>query len=125
MSACLTCGADPCINPSFCAACRDADERKARGERPRHVDASMWNRSPADTRDHDGMSVEQLWDLLNRERPTPQTTIEAIMHCVRELGLAALKQPANLERLKSCDAAAKSEINRRIASLIAAKEIAA
>jgi hypothetical protein len=25
MSACSVCGASPCINPSFCAACRDAD----------------------------------------------------------------------------------------------------
>jgi hypothetical protein len=25
---CPTCGADPCINPSFCRLCRDADRRK-------------------------------------------------------------------------------------------------
>jgi hypothetical protein len=47
------------------------------------------------------------------------------VYCVRERGLAALKEPANLERLTHCDAAAKTEINRRIARLIAAKEIAA
>jgi hypothetical protein len=57
--------------------------------------------------------------------PAPQTTIEAIMHCVRERGLAALKEPDNLERLKGCNAAARMEINRRIGSLIAAREIAA
>src|SRR5262249_54892280 len=35
MTACLTCGADPCANFDFCRACRDADRRKARGEQPR------------------------------------------------------------------------------------------
>jgi hypothetical protein len=33
MTACATCGADPCANPGFCALCRDADARK--GEPPR------------------------------------------------------------------------------------------
>jgi len=26
--ACPTCGASPCVNPSFCAACRKADGRR-------------------------------------------------------------------------------------------------
>jgi hypothetical protein len=47
------------------------------------------------------------------------------MHSVRERGLAALREPVNIERLLRCDAAAKTEINRRIARLVAAKEIAA
>ena len=73
------------------------------------------------------MSLDQLWHELNdqRNRPTPQTVVEAILHCVRERGVAALKEPANIERLLRCDAAAKTEINRRIARLVAAKEIAA
>src|SRR5215831_11888934 len=37
MTACPICGSDPCINPNFCRACRDADRRKARGERPCHA----------------------------------------------------------------------------------------
>jgi hypothetical protein len=49
-----------------------------------------------------------------RARPTPQTTIEALIYCVRERGLAALKEPANLERLSRCDEAALAEIDRRI-----------
>jgi len=44
---------------------------------------------------------------------------------VRERGLAALKEPVNIERLSRCDAAAKTEINRRITRLVAAREIAA
>jgi hypothetical protein len=50
---------------------------------------------------------------LNQYR-TPQVTIEAIMICVRERGLAALQEPANRERLSRCDEAARAEIERRI-----------
>jgi phage/plasmid primase-like uncharacterized protein len=57
----------------------------------------------------------------SRARPTPQTTIEAIMYCVKTQGVGALTEPANTERLLRCDAAAKAEINRRIAKFIAAK----
>lgn len=65
------------------------------------------------------MSLDALWELLNdpRSRPTPQTTIEALMHSVRERGLAALKEPANLERLARCDKAALAQIDARIAKL--------
>jgi hypothetical protein len=40
--------------------------------------------------------------------------IEAIMISVAERGLAALKEPANIERLGRCDQAALAEIDRRI-----------
>jgi len=65
------------------------------------------------------MSIERLWHVLNyeRQRPTPQTTIEAIMYCVRERGLAAMKESANQERLSRCDAAARQQINERIERL--------
>jgi hypothetical protein len=46
---------------------------------------------------------------------TPQSVIEAIMYCVRERGLEALKEPANVERLSRCDKAAMVEIERRCA----------
>jgi hypothetical protein len=55
----------------------------------------------------------------------PNSTIEAIMCTVRARGVSALKEPANIERLSSCGAAARKEINRRIESLIAAREIVA
>ena len=47
-------------------------------------------------------------------RPTPQVTVEAIFHAVRERGLDALKEPTTRERLARCDAAALAEIDRRI-----------
>jgi hypothetical protein len=58
-------------------------------------------------------------------RTTPRTTIEAILWGVRERGVEALREPANIERLLRCDAAAKVEINERIADGIAARDIAA
>jgi hypothetical protein len=73
-----------------------------------------------------GISFEQVWDELTDARscPTPRSTFEAILHCVRERGLAALKEPANLERLARCDAAAKAAIDKRIRKLTQAREIA-
>lgn len=50
-------------------------------------------------------------------RPTPQTTIEAIMYVVRERGLEALLEPDTVERLSRCDTAAREQINSRIATL--------
>jgi hypothetical protein len=49
-------------------------------------------------------------------QPTPQTTIEAILFCVRERGVQALKEAANIERLSCCDEAAKAQLNARIAN---------
>jgi hypothetical protein len=64
-------------------------------------------------------------EAFSRQGGTPQTTIEAIMWTVRSRGVAALNEPANIERLSRCDDAARTEINERIAKLIAQKEIAA
>jgi hypothetical protein len=65
-------------------------------------------------------SVGTLWDELNHPSrfPTPQVTVEAVLCSVRERGVAALKEPANLERLKCCDQAARDQIDRRIKDLI-------
>jgi hypothetical protein len=65
------------------------------------------------------LSLGALWERLNdpRRLTTPEAIIEAIMYTIRARGLAALKEPANRERLKRCDRAAREEINRRIAML--------
>ena len=65
------------------------------------------------------VSLEQAWNEINdrRNRPTPNVVVEAIMLAVRERGLVALKEPATVERLKRCDAAARAEINQRIEKL--------
>jgi hypothetical protein len=71
------------------------------------------------------MFLGALWDYLNRPQRTRQATIEAVIYSVREQGVVALKEPANIERLLSCDDVARAEINNRIARLVAAGEIAA
>lgn len=84
---CGVCGAAPCANPSFCAACRLADQQQPR--------------------------------LAQREvhRPTPPTTVEAILYCVRARGQSALQEAANIERLGRCDAAALAQIDKRMAKI--------
>jgi len=167
MTTCEICGALPCINPSFCKACREADRRKTR---PRYapsrpapppidlpkadLSSKDWTQIAAEAWDSPGwkqaaleyhhargnnalivetppedlarlrrlinsVSLDAAWAELNdaRNRPTPKATIEAVMHAVRERGLAALKEPVTAGRLERCDEAAKAEIERRIASL--------
>ena len=62
------------------------------------------------------VSLDQLWYELNdaRSRPTPQVTIEAILSCVRERGIAALNEPVNIERLSRCHAGALAQIDARL-----------
>jgi hypothetical protein len=123
MSTCRTCGVDPCVNRSFCSASRRADvelaaQRKAGCQRE-SMEVLRARRLLADS-----ISLERAWHELNdhHNHPTPQVTIEALMHCVRQRGLAALKEPANVERLARCDAAAKAQIDGRIKKLIERKE---
>jgi hypothetical protein len=78
-----------CTCESFCEQCRQADARHG-------------HRRTAPAR-----------------RPTPNVTIEAILYCVRDRGAGALREPANIARLRTCDAAAKAQINTRIAMLAA------
>ena len=110
---CPTCGASPCINPSFCALCREAD-RKVRGERSDGEHLNLLRKLM-----HPSVTLGQAYREINdpKNRPTPQVTVEAVILTVRERGLAALKEPANVERLERCDAAAKAEIEQRIAKL--------
>lgn len=125
MTECPTCGGEPCCNSSFCAACRDADRRKARGDFPHYIEPERLSHiEPKRLKQlrrlmSNSVSLDTAWAELNdcRNRPTPKVTIEAVMHSVRERGLAALKEPANVERLSRCDAAAKAEIEQRIAKL--------
>jgi hypothetical protein len=112
--ACAICGASPCLNPSFCRVCRRADAKYA-AERQHESAAVQRARRLLDN----SVSLERAWAEVNdpRNRPTPQVTIEAIVYCVGERGVAALAEPDNKERLKTCDAAAKREIRERIARL--------
>jgi len=117
VGACITCGADPCTNPGFCASCREADKRRIRGEQPRYIDT--WDNAGRLPSGWERMSISTLWSALNYGvwRPTPQSTIDAIVHSVRERGPAALLEPVNIARLRACDAAARAEIDQRIIKL--------
>ena len=66
--------------------------------------------------DWNTMSIDALYRALNTSS-TPQTTVEAIMVAVRERGLAALEEAANVERLVRCDHVARRQINERITRL--------
>jgi hypothetical protein len=65
------------------------------------------------------LSLGALWDRLNdpSRHPTPQVTVEAVMHAIRERGLAAMDEPATKQRLAHCDAAATKQIRERIERL--------
>ena len=69
-------------------------------------------------REVDRKAAERRCRPVNNRRPTPKTVIEAIMYCVRARGLDALKEPANLDRLRACDERAHAEINERIHGLL-------
>jgi hypothetical protein len=88
LETCPTCGGLPRINPNFCEECRRAERQRPRPT-PR-IEA----------------------------KPTPQCTIEAILYCVRERGASALKEPANVARLRTCDPPARTQINHRMARLL-------
>jgi hypothetical protein len=80
----------------------------------------MTDRLPANWHE---MSLSTLWNVLNdpRRHSTPDSVVEAIMYCVRDRGIEALDEPANIERLSRCDAAALKIINKRIERLTAAE----
>ncbi|MFZ2081758.1 MAG: hypothetical protein WAV38_34920 [Xanthobacteraceae bacterium] len=67
----------------------------------------------------DVLSLDALWNNINdpRRYATPQSTIEAILYCVRARGIAALEEPNNKERIARCDAAAKQQIKAAIARM--------
>jgi len=70
------------------------------------------------------ISLDAAYRQLNasENRPTPQVSIEAIMVGVRERGLKALEERANIERLSRCDESARAQINSRIARISEQKQ---
>jgi hypothetical protein len=91
LAACDVCGVAPCINPGFCAVCRDA-YRKADEERRRNP-------------------------VRQHPRPTPRVTVDAVLYSLAQRGLKALQEPATIERLSRCDKAALAQIDACVAKL--------
>jgi hypothetical protein len=97
-----------------------------RAARAYHEERKRNDRQPSDPKTaqlrqllSDSVSLDSAYRELNasENRPTPQTTIEAIMWCVRERGIGVLQEPVNQERLARCDAVARQQINTRIEKL--------
>ena len=118
---CETCGADPCINPPFCRACREADARKAHGESPRYIEPSLWRRPSDNIPDNwQNMSIEALiahFDRARRRHSAPQATVEALMCSLRSRGTKALEEPASKRRLSELSEEQLHEICGRLQRL--------
>jgi hypothetical protein len=118
--ACPTCGESPCRSPHFCRACRDADARKARREKPLYVDASLWREPPhySPALLDRSVSLERAWVELNQWRRdgAPQTTVEALMFSLRD-GVGALGRSATLRRLSELSDAQLREVAVRVQKL--------
>src|SRR5689334_12310019 len=53
-----------------------------------------------------------------QRRPTPESTIDAILYCVRERGLAALKEPTNIDRISRLSGDERARLDARIEKVI-------
>jgi hypothetical protein len=106
---CRICGCTPCASRGFCRQCREADRKHKHDGAADHGLPPKWEE----------MSVGALWGTLNdpKRHRTPDVTIEAIIHGVKARGIAALKEPNNLDRLSQCDEAAKAQINKRLTKM--------
>jgi uncharacterized membrane protein YccC len=83
---CSVCGANPCVNPSFCKACRSAD-RQVRGKPPR---------------------------LIAERSDRAESTLEALVYGLRE-GLAAMAtHPDRQRRLSELTSKQLSQVCERI-----------
>jgi len=102
---CDICCAAPCINPSFCRLCRQADAKA----RMRPAAKPEWLRGLLDK----GVSLERAHTEL-RNRPTPEATIEAVKQAVRDRGICALNESQTQEQLQRCDADARACLDRWI-----------
>ena len=100
MTTCPTCGGSPCINPQFCALCRAADARKARGEPPRHIEPWLW-RTQFDRIFHDAL----------------KPTVEALMFSLRERGTKALAEMDTKRRLSELSDQQVIEVGNRLQKL--------
>ena len=53
--------------------------------------------------------------------PTPAATLDAVIYCVRQRGLAALKEQENIERISRLTAAERARLDVRIEKVISQK----
>jgi len=102
MSTCRMCGSSPCVNPSFCAACRRA-ERQLTAKRK----AGLLRESAETLRARrllaPDISLERAWCELNNQRGrAAASTVEALAYQLRA-GPSALREPSAQHRLAQLD----------------------
>jgi hypothetical protein len=92
---CPICEREPCLTPSFCELCREADSENSEhaGKKSNKINHRHSENSEP------------------RPRPTPEMTIEAVKEAVRARGERALSEFSTLERLRLCDGAALARID--------------
>jgi hypothetical protein len=88
------------------------------------------NRPPTRCDAPSSLSDDVAWDEFDRRererpapppkspRPTPPSTIDAILYAVRKRGLPALREAPTQERLARCDDAALQQLTGRIARIL-------
>ena len=117
---CPTCSTDPCVNPGFCALCRDADVRKGRGESPRYIEASQGPPSHIPS-NWESLSIETLmahFDRTRRAHGAPQRTVEALMYLLHSCGTKVLEESANKRRLSELSDDQVIEVGNRLQRLL-------
>jgi hypothetical protein len=89
---------------TFEAACRKADAKVNRRNDPelKRLQGLL---------DED-VSLPAAWAAMQKGRPTPEVSTEAIKQAVREGGAGALEEPSIKLKLQSCDHSALAELDR-------------
>jgi hypothetical protein len=94
------------MTDSFDDLCRQADER----ERNRPIDPDIVKlRKLLD----DSVSIERVWDELNKRSAAPKATVEALAYQLRG-GFAALSEPSARRRLFELNKSQVLEIANRL-----------
>jgi hypothetical protein len=113
MTACRTCGSDPCVNPSFCRLSRHADAKLAaerRAGRPRES-AEILRARHLLAQD---VSLEQtLAGISDSRGSVAASTVEALAYQLRA-GASALRESKAQRRLAQLDESQMREICGRL-----------
>jgi hypothetical protein len=91
---------------SFWKACDRADAQQKRDPKIERLRRLM---------DED-VTLDRVYAAINSGRPTPEATIEAIKHAVRDRGVKAIEEPATKQRIENCDSAARDDLQRWLSS---------
>jgi hypothetical protein len=109
------------VNPNFCAACRSADDRKAKGKAPRFSEASYWpNPSDRIPDNWEEMSLEGLlahFERARRRDGAAGQAVEALMFSLRERGTKALEESNTKRRLSELSDHQLIEVGNRLQRL--------